>query len=92
MTNYSAKRCSEWKGTMRLAVLIVLVLCFASATLGKEAGPTQTGSSDSSAKQPIGGGRPVKTTTIRRCPDGYELVTRVNGQRGCARDILPPNE
>jgi hypothetical protein len=40
----------------------------------------------------IGGGRPVTTITVKPCPDGYELVVRANGQRGCAKEIVPTRE
>jgi len=36
--------------------------------------------------------QPVTTTTIRRCPEGYEVVSRANGRPGCAKGILPANE
>lgn len=42
-------------------------------------------------EQPLGGGKPVTTTTIKRCPDGRELVVRLNDALGCAKDIVPPN-
>jgi hypothetical protein len=42
--------------------------------------------------QPHAVGKPVTTTTIRPCPDGYQIVTLVNGQRACAKDIVPANE
>jgi hypothetical protein len=58
----------------------------------KEAAPEQTPLDESALDQPLGGGKPVGTTIIRRCPEGYELVTRVDGRRGCAKDILPPND
>ena len=53
-----------------------------------------TGSTDqgTSSDRPLGGGKPVKTITIKRCPDGYELVIRTNGRRGCAKDVVPANE
>ena len=41
---------------------------------------------------PLGGGKPVTTTTIKRCPEGYELIIRANRQQGCAKDIVPTNE
>jgi len=42
--------------------------------------------------QPLGGGKAVTTTKIKRCPDGRELVIRANGAYGCAKDIVPPND
>jgi hypothetical protein len=58
----------------------------------KEVAPDKMPSQDESAAgQPLGGGKPVTTTIIRRCPEGYELVTRANGRRGCAKDIVQPN-
>jgi hypothetical protein len=45
-----------------------------------------------SGGQPLGGGKPVTTTIIKRCPDGRELVIRSNGRYGCAKDVIPPNE
>jgi len=44
------------------------------------------------AIQPHATGKPVTTTTIKRCPEGYEFVTRANGQPGCAKDVVPANE
>ncbi len=75
-----------------LAVIGTLALACMPAS-AKEVAPNQTPSLDESATgRPLGGGKPVTTTTIRRCPEGYELVTRANGRRGCAKDILPPND
>jgi hypothetical protein len=70
--------------------MIVFVLICCTAAVAKEAAMDQ-GSPQGDAK-PIGGGRPVTTITVKRCPDRYELVIRANGQRGCAKDILPTNE
>ena len=68
------------------------VFCSAVA-VAKDTAPDQTEMPASTgANQPIGGGKPVTTTTIKRCPEGYELIVRVNGQRGCAKDIVPANE
>jgi hypothetical protein len=70
----------------------LFLLCYGKA-IARDATPEQVAPVDSAtAGQPIGRGRPVTTTTIKRCPDRYELVTRANGQRGCATDILPTNE
>ncbi len=68
----------------------VLVLSCATAP-ALESSPDQTPSSPGDG-QPLGGGKPVTTTTIKRCPDGRELVVRVNGALGCAKDIVPPKD
>ncbi len=74
------------------AVVIATWALACMPTLAKEVAPDQTPSpDDSAAGRPIGGGKSVTTTIIRRCPEGYELVTRANGRRGCAKDIVPPN-
>jgi hypothetical protein len=74
---------------MRQALTIAFaLLCLANTALGKEAAPGQ-GCSHGSPPRVIG--KPVTTTTIKRCPEGYELVTRANGQPGCAKDIVPAN-
>jgi hypothetical protein len=74
-----------------LAVALAL-LCLATAALGKETEPNQAGAPDAKDSQPHATGKPVTTTIIRRCPEGYELVYRVNGvERGCAKDIVPTN-
>lgn len=58
----------------------MLSYAFASA---KEAAPDQTMPAvDAKPK-------PVPTTVIKRCPEGFELVLRVNGRRGCAKDVIP---
>jgi hypothetical protein len=78
---------------MRQAFAIVLVaLSVATAALSKEAVPDQNGAPDTSARQPHAVGKPVTTTIIKRCPEGYDLVIRVDGRRGCAKDIVPVNE
>jgi hypothetical protein len=71
-------------------MLAFTVLCLATGASGKEGEQSQTG--ETSAAQPHAVGKPVTTTTIRRCPDGYELVIRADGRRGCAKDILPAND
>jgi hypothetical protein len=73
------------------AIIAALALCCASVS-AKEAAPEQTALDESALDQPLGGGKPVTTTIIRRCPEGYELVTRVDGRHGCAKDILPAND
>jgi hypothetical protein len=73
----------------RPSTIVFLLICF-TAAVAKEAA-TDQGSPQGDAK-PIGGGRPVMTIKVKPCPDGYELVIRANGQRGCAKDILPTNE
>jgi hypothetical protein len=40
----------------------------------------------------LGGGKPLATTKIQRCPAGWELVMRVNGRLGCAKYIVPPSD
>ncbi len=80
------------KRLLLIAVIITLAIACMPAS-AKEVAPDQTPSLDESATgRPLGGGKPVTTTTIRRCPEGYELVTRANGRRGCAKDIVPPND
>jgi hypothetical protein len=72
---------------MRLPLAFAsLLLLSCTGAWAKEAAP------DQNAQQPIGGGKPVTTTIIKRCPDGRELVVRANGSRGCAKDIVPPND
>jgi hypothetical protein len=72
--------------TGRLFALAIPLLLCCVATAAKEAEPKDE------APAPIGGGKPVTTTIIKRCPDGYELVIRSGGRRGCAKDIVPPND
>jgi hypothetical protein len=80
------------KKRLLIAVIATLALACMPAS-AKEVAPDQTQSLDESAiGRPLGGGKPVTTTTVRRCPEGYELVTRVNGRRGRAKDIVPPND
>jgi len=66
------------------------VLCLAASSAAAATGDQST--SPRSPSQAIGGGRPVPTITVKRCPPGYEFVVRANGRRGCAKDIVPPNE
>jgi len=76
----------------RAALLLlasVLVLSCATASAGESTPDPPSSPGDG---QPLGGGKPVTTTTIKRCPDGRELVVRVNGALGCAKDIVPPND
>jgi hypothetical protein len=71
-------------------MILFLLLC-CTAAVAKEAGTDQA-SPQGDAKS-IGGGRPVTTITVKACPrDGYELVVRANGQRGCAKAIVAANE
>lgn len=75
-----------------LTLLAFLTLCGTAAS-SKEAEPDQVRApNNTSVAQPIGGGKPVSTTIIKRCPEGYELVTRANGRHGCAKDVVPANE
>jgi hypothetical protein len=60
--------------------------------MGKETAPDQSASPGTTDSQPLVGGKPVATTKIKPCPDGYELVARVNGQRACAKDVIPTKE
>jgi len=74
------------------ALAIALIVLGCAAALAKEPAPDQTLQDPGSTNQPLGGGRPVSTTIIKRCPDGRELVIRVDGRYGCAKDIVPPND
>jgi hypothetical protein len=74
-----------------LAITLAL-LCLATSALGKETEPNPAGGPDAKDSEPHATSKPVTTTKIRRCPEGYELVYRVNGvERGCAKDIVPTN-
>ena len=77
---------------MSKALSIALaLLCLATAASSKETEPNP-GAPDAKNYEPHATGKPVTTTIIKRCPDGYELVYRVNGvERGCAKDIVPTN-
>lgn len=78
--------------TMRQALTIAIAaICLATAGLSKEADPNQS-SQETPDSQPRVVGKPVTTTAIKRCPKGYELVIRANGQHGCAKDVVPANE
>jgi hypothetical protein len=57
-----------------------------------EGHPSTSGDPAQGVNQPIGGSKPVTTTIVKRCPDGYELVIRANGGRGRAKDIVPAND
>ncbi len=72
------------------ALTIAFVTLCCTAALAKEVAPDQT--IPQVDARPLGDPRPVTTTIIKRCPDGYELVIRVNGRRGCAKDIVPTND
>lgn len=69
------------------------MLCLTAAS-AKEIAPDQTTSPEGVrvVGQPPGRPKSVTTTIIKRCPEGYELVVRANGQRACAKDIVPANE
>jgi hypothetical protein len=71
---------------MRALPITLAVLCLVTAASAKEAEPEQSTSQDSPVP------KPVTTTTIKRCPEGYEPVTRYNGQHACAKDFVPLNE
>jgi hypothetical protein len=64
------------------ALLLVTTFVLGAAASAKEGAP------DEPASRP----KPVTTTIIKRCPDGYELVIRTGGRWGCAKDIVPPND
>jgi hypothetical protein len=75
---------------MSKALTIALtLLCLATAASSKETEPNQAGGTDAKDSEPHATGKPVTTTKIKRCPEGYELVYRV--ERGCAKDIVPTN-
>lgn len=73
--------------TLAIVAALTIGCLAASAKEAAEQTPGHNGTT-----QPIGGGKPVTTTIIRRCPAGYELVVRAGGRPGCARDIVPPND
>lgn len=76
---------------MRVLAMALASACMAAVAVAKDAMPA--GQPDgAAASQPIGTAKPVTTTIIKTCPDGYELVIRTGGRHGCARDILPANE
>jgi hypothetical protein len=68
------------------AFAIPLLLCCALASA--EAAPDQA---PEHSTEHLIRSKPAKTTINKRCPDGYELVIRANGSRGCAKEITPPN-
>ncbi len=72
------------------ALMIALVALCCTVASAKETAPGPT-IPDVDAK-PLGAPKPVTTTTIKRCPHGYELVVRANGRPGCAKDIVPTND
>lgn len=74
---------------MYRALTIGLFLYCCAAAVAKEAATDQAPPYPQVDAKPIGGGKTVTTTIIKRCPDGYELVMRVNGQLGCAKNIVP---
>jgi len=65
---------------------IALILLCAPAMA--ETAPDQSGASASQSSA----SKAVTTITIKRCPEGYDLVTRANGRRGCAKNVLPASE
>jgi hypothetical protein len=93
IVSLQSKITNRWAMKKRLLMAVIANLTLACMPASaKEVAPDQTPSLDESATgRPLGGGKPVTTTTIRRCPDGYELVARANGRRGCAKDIVQPN-
>jgi hypothetical protein len=70
---------------------IIAVLALTCMPASAKDTPDQTPSQDE-RNQSSGGGKPVTTTIIRRCPEGYELVIRANGRRGCATNIVPTTD
>jgi len=70
-----------------MAAIVTLYCAVASA---EEGVPDKT--APQVVTKPLGDSKPVTTTIIKRCPDGYELVTRANGRHGCAKDIMPTND
>ena len=76
-----------------LLALAPLMMLSNAGAWAKEAAPNQNLAPDSATNsQPLGGGKPVTTTIIKRCADGRELVLRVNGTYGCAKDVVPLND
>lgn len=76
------------------ALVLAIALSTLSYTSGsaKEATPDQASQRQSDAEgRPVGGGKAVTITIIKRCPDRRELVIRANGAYGCAKDVVPPN-
>ena len=75
---------------MSRAVVAILAIFLLVASAGAET--DQNGVPEAKEAQPHLIGKPVTTMTIKRCPEGYEPVTRYNGQHACAKDLLPLNE
>jgi len=73
---------------IRASIVALFILWCTAAVVAKDDATDQMRGD----AKPIGGGKPVSTVRIKPCPDGYELVIRVDGRRGCAKDILPANE
>jgi hypothetical protein len=70
--------------------IVFALLCLATAASSKETEPNPVGAPDAKESEPRATGKPVTTTKISRCPEGYELIYRVNGvERGCAKDTVP---
>jgi hypothetical protein len=69
-----------------LTIVVLTALSLTAAGQAREAQPEQSATQETLVPKSIA------TTTIKRCPDGYEPVTRFNGQHGCARDFIPLNE
>jgi len=74
----------------RIMLATALAMLYCAAALGAETAPDQP--SPRGDVKPFGEAKPVTTTIIKRCPDGYELVIRANGGRGCAKDVVPAND
>jgi len=76
----------------RALTIALALLCLTTAAWGKEIEPNPASAPNAKDFEPHATGKPVTTTTIKRCPEGYELVYRINGvERGCAKDIVPTN-
>ena len=82
-------RAVDYSYMIRAVLVSFAFFLFATAA---RAETNQNGTPEPKDAQPHPVGKPVTTTIIKRCPEGYEPVTRYNGQHACARDFLPLNE
>jgi hypothetical protein len=79
------------QGTEVKRLILIAAVSAATAAFGKE--PEQPESQATQSNVPHAAGKPVTTTKIRRCPEGYEVIYRADGrERGCAKDIVPTND
>jgi hypothetical protein len=69
-----------------------LMIALTGFWLTAPAATAKEAASDQPTAQDMPVPKPVSTTKIKPCPDGYELVTRHNGQHACAKDLMPANE